>query len=217
MYASRHFFTVIAGMVTVTTVGAFGLMASIALCVGLALVWLGVLRLRAWMVRGAGVVAVVAALVVAAYTALLLRALGVGLGFWASPWLVALFVASAVSTGIALVVGTMVASGAALLHDGLVERLLRADVWVIAVEALVLAAFLLAGWDAAPHAVASLLTGGLAGEFWAGFVGCGLVAPLVLNVGARVVRGLAVHPAALCALVLVGGFFLRWCVALAPK
>lgn len=202
--------------VSVTSIGAYALGGLVLLCVVLALVWLGVLRVPRGAVWALGALALVDSLVVMAYTALLLRAFA-GVEFWDSLLLVALFVASGVSTGIAVVVATMVATLAAMRYEGLVGRLLKADVLVIAAEAIVLAAYMATSWFVAPVQVEALLVGDLAGVFWVGFVVCGMVAPLALNVGSRVVSGLVVHPAALCALVLVGGFCLRWCVAMVPR
>ena len=202
--------------VTVSSVGAYALSLMGMFAAFLALVWLGAVRASRAAVRIAGVVGMVVSCVVMAYTALLLEAFA-GAPFWDSPWLVALFSASAVSTGIAVVVATTEATQASVRFAGLVDVLLRADVWAIAVEAVVLVAYLMSSWSVAQRAVETLLVGDLASVFWAGFVGCGLVVPAVLNVGSRKVKGLRVHPIALAILVLIGGFCLRWCVAMVPR
>jgi len=202
--------------VSVTSIGAYALGGLVLVCAALALVWLGAVRARRAVVRALGALVLVVSLVVMAYTALLLRAFA-GVEFWDSLLLVALFVASGVSTGIAVVVATMVATLASVRYEGLVGRLLKADVLVIAVEAIVLVTYMATSWFVAPVQVEALLVGDLAEVFWTGFVVCGMVAPLVLNVGSRVVSGLVVHPAVLCALVLVGGFCLRWGVAMVPS
>lgn len=201
---------------SITAVGAYGLGAVIVLSAVLAVVWLHNSFVRRWLVRALGLCAMLAAAVVMVYTALLLRAFA-GVEFWDSPWLIALFFLSSASTGIAVVVAVSVAARVDMLWSGLVRRLFAIDMFVILFEALAVVAYLMTSWPVAAGDVEALLTGGLAELFWGGFVLCGLIVPAVLNVGMRLLSGLRVHPGVICACVLIGGFCLRWCVAMAPQ
>lgn len=208
---------------SVTTVGAVALGGLVVLSLGLAVAWLRMgptarPRTRAGRVALAvcEVLAALTALVVMAYTALLLRSFA-GARFWDTTLLVALFMLSGVSTGTALVVAvsSVVLRGGAC--DRVADALFAVDAVVIALEALAAAGLLLRGATVDPAACDALLRGDLALVFWMGFVCCGLVAPTALGWARRHVRGVRIHPWALCALVLVGGFCLRYGIALVPR
>lgn len=201
---------------SITAVGAYGLGAVIVLSAALAVVWLHNSFVRRWLVRVLGLCAMLAAAVVMAYTALLLQAFA-GVEFWDSSWLIVLFFLSSASTGIAVVVAVSVVARVDMHWPGLVRRLFAIDMFVILFEALALVAYLMTSWPVAAGDVETLLTGGLAELFWGGFVLCGLVVPVVLNAGTRLLPGLRVHPGVICACVLIGGFCLRWCVVMAPQ
>jgi len=146
------------------------------------------------------------------YTGLLLQSLWV-VSFWASPLVPVLFVLSSLSSGAAvlLVCGFVLGPDKAMVP--LLRRVSRADAIVAALEVLALVAFLLVmrASSAGSTSTDLLLTGLYTEWFWAGYVVCGLLAPVLVQtfahrrVQARVFGALGV-------LLLVGGFSLRYCI-----
>src|SRR5262245_14952474 len=141
---------------------------------------------------------------IAAYTGVLLSA--TALPFWSEARLMgALFLASGASTGMAAIslllylVGDSAGEG--------YRKIKRADRYAMILELLVLALFL--AWLGS--AAAPLLTGQLAPLFWGGLVAAGLVIPLLLDAVASRVKPLSALAAAL---VLAGGFLLRYVVVM---
>jgi formate-dependent nitrite reductase membrane component NrfD len=138
----------------------------------------------------------------ASYTGVLLS--NTALPFWRDARLMgALFLASGASTGIAAITLIMFATGHAAGEGW--GKLKRADHVSMIIEAVLLVALVvLLGAAAKP-----LISGHYATLFWGGLVGVGLVVPFVLDLlghRARAVGALA------AALVLVGGFVLRYVV-----
>ena len=164
----------------------------------------------------------VTAFAVVVYTGLYLRTFWT-VALWASPLLVLLFVLSAASCGVAAVYAC---AAFARPNVGAYRRGLaafeRADLAVVALEAVALAAMLAQLYFAArasglPGPVETLDSAGLAMPFWAGFIGCGLVVPaLAALVGNRVRLDEGVRCAVLAVALLVGGFFLRYCMINVP-
>lgn len=182
-----------------------------------------------------------AALVAATYTGLLLAGMA-SVPLWHSGWLPVLFVLSALSCGIALVVLAALATGTADPFSRTVGVLVSADRAVVLVEAACLAAWLGSVWaqaggtealampahgtDAAALAsVLSLAVGSRGALFWGGLVAVGLVLPLAVETAwlglhsrerAQASRRPATARAALGAVgataVLIGGFILRFLV-----
>ena len=140
---------------------------------------------------------------IAAYTGVLLSA--TALPFWSDARLMgALFLASGASTGMAAISLLLYLSGESA-GDGF-KKVKRADRYAIMFEILVLAAFLvLLGGAAGP-----LVSGHLAPLFWGGLVVVGLVVPLLVDLA-----GLKLPGAVPAALVLVGGFILRYVIVMA--
>ncbi len=126
------------------------------------------------------------------------------LPFWSEARLMgALFLASGASTGMAAISLLLYLSGESA-GDGF-KKIKRADRYAIMLEILMLAAFLtLLGGAAGP-----LLSGHLAPLFWGGLVAVGLVIPLLLDLS-----GLGLPGAVPAALVLVGGFILRYVIVM---
>lgn len=175
-------------------------------------------------------IAFVLSVLLIAYTGVLLSATNQGLWANALP-LPALFVASAISTGIAtivLIMGTAIGPslrnlfgkvGEATTSEA-VATLGKADAVIMLIEMVALALYLL--WigllsgPAGAQAIGVLLSGSLALPFWGGVVVLGLLIPLALE--ASVLRTRKEPPAiiltasALC--VLVGGFILRMVVVI---
>jgi formate-dependent nitrite reductase membrane component NrfD len=116
----------------------------------------------------------------------------------------ALFLASGASTGMAAISLLLYFSGESA-REGF-GKLKRAERYAIMFEILVLAAFLLLlGGAAGP-----LVAGQRAPPFWGGLVVAGLVNPLLVDL-----VGLKILGAVPAALVLVGGFILRYVTVMA--
>ena len=140
----------------------------------------------------------------AAYTGVLLS--NSAMPFWGDSRLMgALFLASGGSTGMAAVALTMFLSGRSMGESW--HKIEVADRFSMLVELLVLAIFLgVLGSAAQP-----ITSGHLGSLFWGGLVGAGLIVPLLLNVLGGRMRALGAVSAAL---VLVGGFILRYVVVM---
>jgi len=188
------------------------------------------IRPLAPLVRVLSWVALVLAVLLISYTGVLLSATNQAL--WAGILLLpALFVASAISTGMALLV-LIVATGFGRVLDILfggegepipgevLRSMSRTSIVLGILELVVLVGFVvwLAAFStpAAAAAVSVLLTGPMSFLFWAGVVLIGLLVPLALELthattGREYVLGAAL---VLPALVLLGGLFLRLVVLL---
>ena len=147
-----------------------------------------------------------------AYTGVLLAASNQAL--WASTWLIpALFVASAISTGVAVTVLTALISRHRVISGESIARLAEADAVVILIELGILV--LLAIWlgATATESLQLLFMGALALPFWAGVVAFGLLIPLWLefaNWGKRIEVGSAARIAVASTIcVVLGGLILR--------
>ena len=168
---------------------------------------------------------------VAALLACNLRVLGLGRGavlvysglflstIWtlpllASPLVPVLFTCSSLSCGAAVMLVLP------LLCDAdpqpLFARLSRIDGALLALEAVVLTAFMVAAaGDVLSSAAAQrLLTGDMAPVFWGALAAAGIAAPFALEAVLR--RPDARACACIGVLVLIGGFFLRYCLCTAP-
>ena len=159
----------------------------------------GVARLR----RRLSLIGIISGFFIAAYTGVLLSA--TAMPFWREARLMgALFLASGASTGMAAISLLLYLAGESA-GEGF-KKIKRADRYAIMFEILVLAAFVfLLGSAAGP-----LVTGQLAPLFWGGLVALGLVLPLLMDLA-----GLKVPGAIPAALVLVGGFILRYVIVMA--
>ena len=140
----------------------------------------------------------------AAYTGVLLS--NSAMPFWADSRLMgALFLASGGSTGMAAVALIMFITGGSAGESW--HKIEVADRFSMLVEMLVLAVFLaLLGSAAQP-----ITSGHFGPLFWGGLVGAGLLLPLLLNLFGGRVRVLGAVSAAL---VLMGGFILRYVVVM---
>ena len=176
---------------------------------------------RAWLVvlspfesivsTGAWLVALFFAFGVMTYTGLLLSDM-VSIDFWHSWLLPVLFVASSFATGLALVLAFGVLASGGKRSTSCC--LWKASGFVGIAEALVVILLFCTRYgysDAARASCDMLFTGDLAGFFWTGVVGCGMLVPLVLHALHRSAHNEAFVFAA-SAGVLVGGFFVRFCI-----
>ena len=145
---------------------------------------------------------------------------------WGSPLLVVLFALSSLSCGVAvLYVAVLFAKPNATVYRHELACVERADLALIALEALALVAVvaqlaLVAQNTSLPSPFPFLTDAPLAAPFWLGFVVCALVLPPVahgahVRFGARLVSP-PVHLVAMSASLLVGGFFLRYCMINLP-
>lgn len=143
---------------------------------------------------------------IAAYTGALLTA--TNQPFWSdSPFIAALFLASAASTGIA----TMILLSRRRASHESIDRLEEADTWAIGLELVIIAIFLVSlGALAWP-----LITSSFGLLFLVVTVGLGLVVPLLL----RFVPNAWSSRTAIIAsvLILIGGFTLRYSVLMAGQ
>ena len=199
---------------SVVSVGAYALGLSIVLGAVLSIFWLTRLAPRMALFRAVSALAGASALVVMAYTGLLLGIIPHAV-FWQSPLVAVLFAVSSLSCGIALVLLAMMAFRLLGLFRNVVSGLLFADAMLIALEAIVLVAFVVGSAQTAPQAIDALLTGSLATLFWVGLVAVGLVAPLAAEIALRARPALAVHPCVAAIAVLLGGLCLRICIVFA--
>ena len=151
----------------------------------------------------------VAAAVLMVYTGLLLQGIQT-VALWASPWLPALFALSALSCGLALLLGSACFAGGDSVSIAWCRVLPRADLAVVALEALVASAYVLtSGSGAAASQLQTLVAGECAPLFLGGFAACGLAVPFALECAAL---RFGARPGLLLAtamLMLVGGFCLR--------
>jgi formate-dependent nitrite reductase membrane component NrfD len=152
--------------------------------------------------RRLSLVGTIAGFFLASYTGVLLSA--TALPFWSNARLMgALFLASGASTGMAAISLLLFLSGEAT-GEGF-KKVKRADRFAIVFELCVLILFLvLLGSAAAP-----ITSGRLAPLFWGGLIMIGLLIPLAMDL----VGGKAKATGAVAAaLVLVGGFILRYVI-----
>lgn len=199
---------------SVVTIGAYALGLCILLGAVLAAFWLAASGPRTAVCRVVSALALVASLVVMTYTGLLLGIIPHAV-FWQSPLVVVLFVVSSLSCGIALVMMAMTVFRLLPFFRFTVRRLFAVDAVLIVFEALALAAFVTWAYQAVPEACDALVRGPLAIVFWAGLVGVGLTAPLLMEVALRADRQLTAHPMVPALLVLAGGLCLRICIVFA--
>lgn len=198
---------------TAITVGAYALAAFVvAVALQFFARYLVTMAVPRWVDALLSAVAVVAACVIMVYAGLLLAFMP-GIDLWASAWVPVLFVASALSSGCALLMALDALSlrdlGAARGVLSVVDRVL------IVAEAAVLVVLLAtvgaSGADGA-RAVWSLVGGEYAWAFWLGLVVVGLLVPFVVETAASRWPVTASIELATAVAVLVGCFMLRYCI-----
>lgn len=166
--------------------------------------------------RFTGIVRVVAALValgIVLYTGFFLMGMK-GVPFWRSLFIVFLFSVSAFSSGIGLYLLLLAASFRRARMPQRIRLASHVDSVLILGELLLLVLLMVVqsgGVPAAQEACARLVSGDLAWAFWIMLIGIGLVGPLVLDVVNRGGKTTVMYAAKGFA-VIVGGFFLRYCI-----
>ena len=122
---------------TYLVVGAYALALCMVLAATLAFVWGGFTRRLSWgTLAMLEIAACMCALVVMAYTGLLLQSLR-AVPLWNTAWLPVLFVFSSVSCGFALVLASAQFTGAGHMFVAVMRRVMATDACAIAAEALV--------------------------------------------------------------------------------
>ena len=195
---------------SVLSVGAWALVAFMAAVAALLACNLRVLGLGRGAVLAVQALGCASALVVMVYSGLFLSTIWT-LPLLASPLVPVLFTCSSLSCGAAVMLVLP------LLCDAdpqpLFARLSRIDGALLALEAVVLTAFMVAAaGDVLSSAAAQrLLTGDMAPVFWGVLAVCGLAVPLVLE--RFLTHGNSrTQLLWIAALLLAGGFALRWCI-----
>jgi len=161
--------------------------------------------------RITGLLGLPVAILTAGYTGVLLASTSSAL--WSStPYLGLLFLVSATSTGMAAL---MLILAWRKEDFQVIQKLAKADALVIVLEIAVFGLLLFTLRSAAPEAAAVLLSGSYAPLFWFGIIACGLVIPLIVELYNMFSPKLhskndAAVPAVAAALILVGGFLLRY-------
>ena len=146
------------------------------------------------------------------YTGMLLKTV-ISVPVWQSWWLPVLFLFSALSCGCAVVIVAGLLSAGFKGASTALRRLAAVDAAFIMLETIAIAAYALSVNSFQVHGpLDALLIGDAAWLFWAGFVGCGIAAPLVIDVIALIRR--RDHASGVVAmvatLVLIGGLALRF-------
>lgn len=167
--------------------------------------------------RVSRVIGIAVALVVMLYTGMLLKTV-ISVPVWQSWLLPVLFLFSALSCGcaVAMLAGALSAgfAGASVA----LRRLAALDSAFIVLEVVAVVVYALSVNAAQPNRpFDALLVGGQAWLFWAGFVACGIVAPLLIDCATLVRRHEHASGAiaAVATLVLVGGVALRFALVCA--
>lgn len=200
---------------SVVSIGAYSLGLCILFSAILAVIWLSQRGPSIVLCRIVAVGAIISALIVMAYTGLLLGIIP-HIVFWQSPLIVALFILSSLSCGIALVVLAMTVFRLIMPFWHVSRGLLIIDGVLVVLELIALMIFVISSSRTAPLSVEVLLAGELSILFWAGLVIAGLIIPLVLEVMLHVNdAATALHPCVPSLFVLVGGCCLRICIVLA--
>lgn len=210
-HPERFLYVLIYPTLSVLTFGSYVLSATVACAFALGGIALfGTSRTPVVLIRALEVCAVVLGASTMAYTGVLLSEIAF-VPLWGNPLLPVLFTCSSLSVGTACALASGWPSADATPH--LMSALSRADSALIAAEIVVLGAYLAFATFAQGQgaSVEVFVTGQDAGAFWIGFVGLGLVLPLALDIA----YGIGARPSLLAVavpFVLVGGFFLRYCI-----
>lgn len=198
---------------SLVSAGAFILTATVLTAMVPLLLWrFGLRSLPLGVVWVARVLCILCCAATLLYSGVLLASFE-ALPFWNTLWLPCVFAVSSLSSSVGVLMAALVVCGEAGRFFTTLRRLKRLDALLIGLEVVLLAAFLLDGWrhgGTAGLSVESLLGGDVSLQFWLFVVVLGLAAPLALELfeKSRSQRLLLL----LSCLILLGGFFLRWCI-----
>lgn len=195
------------------TAGAYALGVSLVVAAAFsALSLFDTVHLNALIASLLAVVGLVVGLATIVYTGVLLSGLASVL-FWRTLWLPAVFAFSSLSCGVGIVflAAAFVEVRQVMLYS--LRRLARVDSVFIVLEFACLVALVLHGLagEGSRAAALALVAGEFRWLFWGGLVVLGLVVPLVME--QYVAHGnYSTQLVFVAALVLMGGFVLRWCM-----
>ncbi len=151
-----------------------------------------------------GYVGLILGILTAAYTGVLLASTSAAL-WGGTPYLGLLFLVSATSTGMAVLMLVLTSRKEDI---EVVHKLAKADTIVIIFEVIVIALLLYSLSGVAPAAAAVVLSGAYALWFWIGIIACGLALPIIVELFAS--KKAFGAPMLASLLVLFGGFLLRF-------
>lgn len=198
---------------SVLSVGAWALVAFVGAAVLLIACNTKALRLGRGAVLAVKTAGCASAVVVMVYSGLFLSTIWT-LPFLGSPLVPVLFVCSSLSCGggVLLILPLVCDAPSGVLF----RAVARVDAVLLVLEALALTALLLLAMTdpLSSAAAARLVTGDLAPVFWSALAVAGLAAPFVLELAFY--HADARTSACIGILLLLGGFFLRYCLCMAP-
>lgn len=226
--ADRLLLLVISPRPTLIVIGMWSIVLATAAAVANGAAWAGLVRNVSLRIsRVAEIGGIVFSGIAMVYTGLLLWQTSYAIPFWSNALIPGLFVASSISSGMAIVVALAAVTGVDSLFRPVLRHLALFDIIIVAIEAVMVVclfawAFGFSSGTSSPLSVAVLesvrilLFESQADLFWGGFIGVGIIGSLLGDVvlvrrgslGARATLVLA-------ACVLVGSLALRWCIAMA--
>jgi len=210
--------------ISLIAIGTYALTILLLVAIALSAVWLfGLNTPWRWLITTLRVIILIFSVSAMLYTGLLFQSMGTGL-LIGSFLLPILFLLSSLSTGGAILLIVFTLARKTQGFKNICDQLIRVDCIVIALEllttgALVVQALLTPGFA---QTVEALTQGSESIVFWVGFIVCGLAVPFVFELIQWKKRsdssqrsGARPSFVLVAALVLVGGFSLRWCVVMA--
>lgn len=194
------------------TIGAYLLVGVLICSLASICTWVLSVPIPRVIAAAARILCLFLALAVMAYAGMFLASLD-AVRFWHSIWLPLVFVVSAMSTGLALSMGSVMLLGTPDRFATTLMSARKIDAVLILLE-MVLLVFLVIGafngTSESSYAVQDLLFGEHAATFWVFVVICGLAFPFFAELFAKNDDGRL--KALFLIAVLIGGFFLRWCI-----
>ena len=167
------------------------------------------------------IIGFVFALATAIYTGILIQSVK-HVAFWNTSFLPALFTVSSLSTGATAVILSVLGYSALSASVGYPDRLINAltvtELIFIILEIIVLALYLSSRYKVEEYgrdSVRLLLWGNLRRAFWVGIVTVGFVFPIILEIVHALLHRQDIILFTAGGFLLIGGFFLRYCVVYA--
>ena len=219
---------VLSPRLTFIVIGMWSIILAASAAIANGVIWAGFVRRASHrLLRIFEICGVFFSLIAMSYTGLFLWQMGNAIPFWSSPLLPLLFVVSSLSSGVAIVVAFAAITGAGRVFRSVIHRLMLFDIVFLLVELTVTACLLLWALSFRSQAYTPLsaavlesanilLFGSQASLFWGGFVGVGLVCPLLGDVAFALRKAYSTQiMLLLVSCVLVGSAIFRWCIVAA--